>query len=141
VVCEALDACHEAGTCDPATGECSDPPVADGTACDDGSLCTGSSSCQAGVCAGAEPVVCEPMDACHEAGVCDPASGECTNPRLADGTACGEGGTCQSGTCTGETPDDGEESGCGCSTNGPVSLGGLALLGLALALLRSRKRA
>ncbi|HSA21155.1 MAG TPA: C25 family cysteine peptidase [Myxococcota bacterium] len=141
VVCEALDACHAAGTCDPATGACSDPPVADGTTCDDGSLCTGSSSCQAGTCTGAEPVVCEPMDACHEAGVCDPASGDCTHPRLPDGTACGQGGTCQAGTCLGETPDDGEESGCGCSTDGKGSLGGLALLGLALALLRSRRRA
>jgi len=140
VMCQALDACHAAGTCDPATGVCSDPPVADGTACDDGSLCSASSSCQAGVCTGADPVACEAMDDCHAAGVCDPASGECTNPRLPDGTACGQGGTCQAGTCTGEEPDDGDGSGCGCSTDGSGSMGGLALLGLALALLRSRRR-
>ncbi|HMG20952.1 MAG TPA: hypothetical protein VK607_06530, partial [Kofleriaceae bacterium] len=36
VTCTASDACHAAGTCDPATGTCSNPAVADGTACSDG---------------------------------------------------------------------------------------------------------
>jgi hypothetical protein len=35
VVCSASDQCHEAGTCDPASGTCSDPAAPDGTACDD----------------------------------------------------------------------------------------------------------
>src|SRR5713226_4205029 len=33
VTCTALDQCHVAGTCNPATGICSNPTVTDGTAC------------------------------------------------------------------------------------------------------------
>ena len=36
VVCPAPDACHEAGVCDPNTGECSYANAPDGTACSDG---------------------------------------------------------------------------------------------------------
>ncbi|MCA9517916.1 MAG: choice-of-anchor A family protein [Myxococcales bacterium] len=54
VVCEAADACHVAGTCDPATGACSSPAAPDDTACDDGDMCT-NDSCQGGVCVG-EPL-------------------------------------------------------------------------------------
>jgi len=52
VVCTALDPCHVAGTCDPATGACSNPPKPDGTSCTDGKSCTGPDTCQSGVCAG-----------------------------------------------------------------------------------------
>ena len=48
VVCEALDACHVAGTCDPATGLCSDPIAEDGTPCQ--ISCPAGDTCQAGVC-------------------------------------------------------------------------------------------
>jgi ElaB/YqjD/DUF883 family membrane-anchored ribosome-binding protein len=40
VVCTALDACHIAGFCDPATGTCSNPPM---PTCDDGDPCTADS--------------------------------------------------------------------------------------------------
>jgi hypothetical protein len=51
VTCTAIVACHEAGVCDPATGQCSEPLAApDGTACDDGSMCTSIDTCQGGVC-------------------------------------------------------------------------------------------
>ncbi len=43
VVCTALDACHVAGTCDPTTGLCDDPPASDGTPCPCG-------ACTAGAC-------------------------------------------------------------------------------------------
>jgi hypothetical protein len=39
-VCTAVDQCHAAGVCDPATGMCSHPSMPDGTPCDDGDLCT-----------------------------------------------------------------------------------------------------
>jgi len=61
VVCEASDQCHVAGTCDPATGECSDPAADDGTACDDGNACT-ADACLAGVCTGSD--VTPPVVAC-----------------------------------------------------------------------------
>lgn len=51
VVCMALDQCHAAGECDSKTGVCSDPPLPDGSACDDANSCT-ADSCQAGVCSG-----------------------------------------------------------------------------------------
>ena len=40
VTCAALDPCHLAGACDPATGACSNPAM----------LCTGGTSCVAGAC-------------------------------------------------------------------------------------------
>jgi Tol biopolymer transport system component len=46
VDCAARDQCHVAGTCDPASGACSDPAAPDGTACTD------TDSCSADVCGG-----------------------------------------------------------------------------------------
>lgn len=54
VVCTALDQCHVAGICDPTTGLCSSPTVADGTPCDDDNGCTFGDTCQAGICVGIE---------------------------------------------------------------------------------------
>ncbi len=59
------------------------------------------------LCAG---VSCSASDACHAAGVCDPLTGACSNPPLADGTPCNDGSactqvdTCQSGICSGASP-------------------------------------
>jgi uncharacterized repeat protein (TIGR01451 family) len=50
VVCTASDQCHLAGTCNPSTGACSNPPAQDGTACDDTDACTLNDTCRAGVC-------------------------------------------------------------------------------------------
>jgi hypothetical protein len=44
VTCTALDQCHVAGVCSAATGTCSNPNKANGTACNDGNACT-SGSC------------------------------------------------------------------------------------------------
>ncbi len=52
VICTPLDQCHEAGTCDSGTGLCSDPPLVNGTGCDDGNTCTISDACTAGNCVG-----------------------------------------------------------------------------------------
>ncbi len=107
VMCLALDACHVPGTCDPATGICSDPNAPDGTMCSDGNSCTLMDICAAGTCASGMPVVCTPLDACHVAGVCDPATGVCSDPNNEDGTACNDSNsctqtdTCMAGTCTG----------------------------------------
>jgi len=40
VVCTASDQCLNPGTCDPATGLCSNPPKGNGAACNDGDLWT-----------------------------------------------------------------------------------------------------
>ena len=132
VVCEPLDQCHVAGSCDPDSGECSNPAAADGTVCDDGDACTREDTCQAGSCSGADPVVCEPSDECHLAGECDPESGSCSDPLAPDGTECSTG-ICEDGVCIEES----DGSGCGCSTSSPQGAG-LALLLLGLLIARRR---
>src|SRR5262249_25896179 len=49
-----------------------------------------------------QPVTCAPLDGCHSAGVCQPATGTCTNPSAANGTTCSlrnASASCQSGVC------------------------------------------
>jgi hypothetical protein len=107
--CSASDQCHNAGTCDVTTGQCSNPAKGDGTTCDDGNACTQTDACQNGTCTGTNPISCAASDQCH-LGVCDPTSGACTNPQAPDGTACNDGNgctqtdTCLSGSCTGGNP-------------------------------------
>src|SRR5262249_52001319 len=49
--CPPADSCHLPTTRDLLTGVCPNPtPKPDGTACEDGSSCTGPDICQAGVC-------------------------------------------------------------------------------------------
>ena len=110
VTCTASDQCHVAGTCDPGTGQCSNPTATNGTACNDGNACTQADTCQSGVCVGSNPVICTASDQCHVAGTCDPGTGQCSNPTATNGTACNDGNactqtdTCQSGVCTGSNP-------------------------------------
>ncbi len=121
VVCSALNACHVAGVCDPATGACSNPAAADGIACDDGNRCTQSDTCQSGVCTGANPVVCSALNACHVAGVCDPASGACSNPAVPDGTLCSlpnANAACMGGACGVESCPSNRGDCDGLSANG-----------------------
>ncbi len=85
----------------------------DGVNCDDGDACTAVDRCSAGACAGTQPVVCAAQDLCHAAGLCDTASGTCSNPNVADNTVCDDGDpatggeTCQGGVCLG--------AGCTCA--------------------------
>ncbi len=99
-----------AGTCNPASGTCSNPNAVDNTSCNDGNACTRSDTCQAGACVGANPVTCAASDQCHVAGTCNPANGTCSNPNAADNTACNDGNrctqsdTCHGGACVGANP-------------------------------------
>jgi hypothetical protein len=68
-LCTALDACHVAGTCDPATGTCSNPTAPDGKSCDDGTICTTGDVCQAGSCTGVG-LTCTTPATCDAIGVC-----------------------------------------------------------------------
>jgi probable HAF family extracellular repeat protein len=110
ITCAAQDQCHVAGTCNPATGACSNPTKADGAACNDGSACTGTDTCLAGTCVGSNPVTCVALDQCHVAGSCNPATGICSTPAKADGASCSDGNactqtdTCQTGACVGASP-------------------------------------
>jgi slime mold repeat-containing protein len=112
--CETDESCADENPCTIdvcAPGGCLHTPVSEPVACDDGNLCTQADSCQAGVCAGADPVVCGAPDACHDAGTCNPASGACENaPAKADGASCDDGNlctqadSCQAGVCAGADP-------------------------------------
>src|SRR5262249_59214219 len=93
VVCPALARCDDAGAGDPTSALSSTPDKANGTACNDGSACTLSDSCRAGICTG-NPVVCTALDQCHDAGTCDPANGTCSNPAKPNGSACSDGNGC-----------------------------------------------
>src|SRR5437899_1719737 len=110
VVCTPSDQCHAAGTCNPATGTCSDPAQLDGTPCDDGSACTQTDACEAGICVGANPVTCTASDQCHAVGACNPATGVCSNPAKPNGAPCDDGDactrtdTCAAGACVGANP-------------------------------------
>jgi hypothetical protein len=107
VTCTAQDQCHTAGTCNASTGICSNPAVANGTACNDGNTCTRTDTCQSGVCQGSDAIVCPPVGNQCEKDVCDPSSGSCSVVPVANGAACNDGDactsgdTCQSGLCGG----------------------------------------
>lgn len=109
VVCTALDQCHDVGTCDPATGQCTNPDKLDGTPCNDGNACKVNDTCQGGVCTGGDPVVCLNFNPCVSA-YCDPAVG-CTSTPTAAGTPCPDLARCDGsevcdghGNCVDGTP-------------------------------------
>src|SRR5512133_206318 len=113
VTCVAADACHQVGACNPSTGVCTSPLQPDATGCDDGNACSTGDACIAGTCAGT-PVVCVATDACHQAGRCIPATGQCeAGVSKVDGSECDDGDSCSAtsacaaGTCvaTGAVPD------------------------------------
>ncbi len=122
VVCAAAGPCHVAA-CDSRTGTCSALAAPDGTACDDGDPCTTGDQCVAGACRGGAPLVCAPVDACHIAGACDPATGVCSAPAAPDGTPCQlttGTGVCQAGACVVASCDT---CSCCCGTSGNGSPG------------------
>ena len=87
---------------------CADIP--DTAPCTDGNACTKGDRCFGGVCTPGTSVTCMASDQCYNQGLCDPASGLCSNPPKDDGSpcedgdACTTGDTCKSGLCTSGTP-------------------------------------
>lgn len=76
-----------------------------GTGCEDGDACTTDDRCEAGACGGT-PVVCTARDQCHDVGVCDTRTGECSNPALSDIACddedpCTQDDVCSDGVCAG----------------------------------------
>jgi hypothetical protein len=108
LTCVAQGQCFDAGTCNPATGACTNPPKAAGAACSDGNACTQTDACDgAGACAGTNPVVCT-AGQCTSGGTCNPATGACqggvnqpNGTPCSDANACTSGDACQGGLCTG----------------------------------------
>lgn len=80
-----------------------------------------------------EGVVCSASDPCHVAGICDEATGACSNPAQPDGTACAAG-SCRAGACVaaascGDQLRNGDETDvdCGGSCN-PCAAGRTCLV-------------
>jgi N-acetylneuraminic acid mutarotase len=102
VVCAALDACHLAGTCDPQSGACSNPPQQSGTLCGlaqcSGStlnapyLCDGNGACVAG-----PPQECAPFTC---------ANGACKTSCMVTAD-CASGALCVGGLCSFDGDGDG----------------------------------
>src|SRR5439155_7095690 len=117
VVCTASDQCHTAGTCNPATGACSNPARPNAAPCNDGNPCTLTDTCQAGACVGTNEVVCTASDQCHTAGTCNHATGTCSNPAKPDGAPCNDGSACtRTDTCLAgdrESAESVESAACG----------------------------
>ena len=86
-----------AGVCDPATGAArtrtrpTAPPAATATP-------ARRPTPARRACARANPLVCTASDQCHVAGMCDPATGMCSNPNAANGTACNDANACTTRT-------------------------------------------
>lgn len=121
VVCTASDQCHSAGTCDPATG-CSNPALPDDTTCSDGSLCTSSDHCAAGVCVGTlidclDDDKCT-LDSCVPATGCQHDTITCDDHNKCTSDSCAKASGCQfdeivcddDNACTDDSCN--EESGC-----------------------------
>ena len=80
ITCFAVDQCHNAGTCNPATGTCSNPEKPDFTPCDDSNSCSLSDRCVNGTCTPNSTVVCPFFNECNGVGICDPTDGTCSRP-------------------------------------------------------------
>jgi hypothetical protein len=94
-------------------------PCCGGTMCaPDTNLCNGSEVCQNGTCGRTAAVACPAKDQCHTAGVCDPASGRCSEPLKPngalcnDGNPCSSGDACQAGVCTPTVPSCNDNRAC-----------------------------
>jgi hypothetical protein len=86
VPCTALDQCHGVGTCDPASGVCSNP-VRTGGACNDGMACTYEDTCTStGSCAG-KPIVCMDDEAATASATAPPLAPSLPSPAAPATTA------------------------------------------------------
>lgn len=93
-------ACHsDAGTCDPATGDCTYAALPLDAPCDDGDPCTAGETCAVdGRCVAGPARTCtRPPNACVTTpGTCTPGVG-CTYTAVPNGTTCTDGNSCTTG--------------------------------------------
>lgn len=94
------------------------------TDCDDRNLCTtevcspNDDVANSAGCIYTNAVECVAADGCHEAGVCDPLTGLCTNPERPDGTTCDDlsvcttDDACKAGACTGTPRSCNDQNPC-----------------------------
>src|SRR5439155_1573058 len=106
----ALDQCHVAGTCNPATGSCSTPAPAGCTLCKADIDCADTNVCTYDTYIGRTPCRGTALDQFHVAGTCNTETGSCSTPTATNGTPCNDANactqtdTCQSGSCVASNP-------------------------------------
>jgi len=106
--------------CDESIDSCVNPPLVDGTPCDDGAFCTVGDVCAGGSCVGATARDCSDGDQCSS-DACDDNLDECVHNAVPDGTICNDGQfctiaeTCTGGVCTGGQARD-------CSDGNPCTI-------------------
>lgn len=107
VNCTALSQCHVPGTCDPQTGQCSNP-FAQEIPCDDNNPATDEDTCNEGECMGIDfclEIECDPPAQCRLEGVC--MNGVCSYALSDNFSPCDDGNSstvedsCQEGVCVG----------------------------------------
>lgn len=110
--CDDGNACTQDVCNEDNDGACENPNEADGVACDDANLCTQDDVCTEGACGGLDKTAmggdCHDDNTCTE-DLCDPQTGECANPAVAnegivcdDGDACTNDDVCVDGLCLGD---------------------------------------
>lgn len=106
--CSPLDDECNVGACDTLTGLCAPVPKANGTTCNDDSLCTSNDTCTAGRCGG-DTLDCSASASLCNAASCDPATGctslPLTNTECDDSDPCTVGDSCTAGLCQGAPRD------------------------------------
>ncbi len=127
--CSDFDGPCVVGACSPIGGGCYGAAIPDFLGCDDLNPCTSSDHCEEGECTGNEVNCSFAGDDCN-AGVCDPATGGCTQEPAFDGEPCNdfnpctESDFCAGGECTGDSVDcSGLDQGCNLGTCNPVTAG------------------
>ncbi|MCO4760362.1 MAG: hypothetical protein KC502_02585 [Myxococcales bacterium] len=115
VVCDASgDGYCGKNTCAPKTGLCSMTVANAGKACEDNDICTASSACKDGVCAGAGVQSCDDNNPCTT-DKCDPVTGcgtTATPGACDDGEKCTTGDSCKKGVCSGKLTSCDDNLGC-----------------------------
>ncbi|MBW1809229.1 MAG: proprotein convertase P-domain-containing protein [Deltaproteobacteria bacterium] len=105
VDCSDGNACTS-NLCDESIDTCANPPVVDGTPCDDGEYCTIADACSGGFCTGAANP-CSDGNPCTN-DVCDEVDDGCVSTPVTDGTPCDDQAYCSVGeVCTGGECRDG----------------------------------
>jgi MYXO-CTERM domain-containing protein len=146
--CPPFDECHGAGTCDPGTGQCTDPQLNDGTACEN------TGTCMTGRCMGGTPTASGGAGGTAGTGTGGSSAGEAGDGSGAvsgegggsSGGASGRGGTNSSGGSGGKFSGPTfarDPGGCSCEVPGGVPTPGGALgvlIAGALAFFTRRRR-
>ncbi|MBX2802617.1 MAG: hypothetical protein KTR31_33365 [Myxococcales bacterium] len=110
VECITAADCDDGNPCtaDVCSGNVCSNPNDNGAACDDGDACTQGDVCQNGACGHTLVISCTALSDCHDVGVCNPATGICSNPTKALGASCDDDDLCTyddecdgAGTCGG----------------------------------------